>query len=1303
MSRRWLLFLFCLSLLSLVAPLSRANLSVRIDDAAITVRFDEQGTRVVLPVENALPQTLDARVKLELLETDGAIRAPVAHDYQLKSGRNELTIPLALWLSGKAATDTSELLWYRLRYEITPRLSSQFDTVSNVISLSEITPDIFKLNVATSRKAREGSAYRLRVRTAHPLNSRPVAAVAISAELKFDGYDRDDIVLKQSARSDSAGFATLDFQIPRDVEDDEGDLTVTGQRGILNVSAESDVEINRDTQIMVTSDKPLYQPGQMLHLRVLMFDSSRRALADQKVSLKVLDPESSTTFRAQLTSSRFGVASADWQIPENARLGDYRVEVELDSDKYEDAYGGMTVKISRYDLPNFTVNVTPNRPFYLSGQNADVEVRADYLFGQPVKRGHVRVVRETERHWNYREQKYETEEGDKYEGDTDSEGKFVARINLSEEHKKLKEEDYSRYTDLTFAAYFTDPTTNRTEQRRFDLRLTKDAIHIYPIISGSRQAPDLPLDFYVSASYADGTPASCEVAISRVWNEDERRPAVALRTVRTNRYGLAKMSALMLPKGDDDESEAQLQFRARDDRNATGVQVESLSLSARTRIHITTNKPLFRDGEPIRAQIVSNKADLMLALDAITDEKVVQSKLVTLTNGRASIEIPFRREFTGAVTLAAYAPSETEDQDEFVYHTRTVLYPHDRDLKLNLTLDQDSYRPGQNAIARFLTRSATGASAESSLGVVIFDKAVEERARTDREFGGDNFYGPYRYLSNDLGSIAGLSRKDLDRLDLSKPLPEGIDLVAEVMLTNYVFEPRFFQGDRYESDAAAIFRDFFEYQIDPLKGRLDAEYKENWSYPTNEEALRRVALIAGLPFDGLRDPWEMPYRADFFAQHASDVLQMKSAGPDKQFETDDDFTVLRLERPYFHFAGEAINRAVARYHRRTGKFIRDAATLKTELRQEAIDFDSLRDPWGEPYRLDFGVSQTRFQVFVTSSGRDRRFATKSNDDVPLWTSSIDYSIDLQAKIDAALVTHVNKSSQLPQNDSDFRLALQQSGIARDDLLDPWGHPYYVTFKQVSVYGDNVRVYSYANYGEKPQQKVDVTPVTRYLSQIHFRSAGEDGKEGTADDFNVATFSRLNAEQAGSESAPQPQQREVILPGSTGAITGTVTDPQGAVIPGAKVTAKNLRNSIERTAETNENGLYLIKNLSAGTYEVIFDAPAFNRAVVTNVVVRSSNITQLNVTLEVGTVSQTVTVTGESAVVDVSNSTTSMMISGQRNMSALALLAPGVSQQLSTPRLREYFPETLVWQPSLKTDKRGRAQLQFKLADNITTW
>ncbi|HEY3103269.1 MAG TPA: alpha-2-macroglobulin family protein [Pyrinomonadaceae bacterium] len=1307
MSRTWLLFLFSLALLFLLSPLSRASLAVRVDESAIKVLFDEQGTHVVLPVQNALGQPVDARVQLELLDTDGANRATAAREFQLKSGRNELAIPIALWLTGKAATDTRELLWYRLRYQVTPAASSQFDTSSNVISFSEITPDIFALSVATSRKGHEGAAYRLRVKTAHPLTARPVGGVTIDAELKFDGYDRDDIALKQSARTNANGFATLDFQIPSDLEDDDGDIKVTASRGILTVSADSEVEIDRETQIMVSSDKPLYQPGQTLHTRILMFDTARHALANQKGTLTVSDPESSTTFRIEITSSRFGVASADWQIPENARLGDYRIEVKLDSDKYEDAYGGTTVKISRYDLPNFTVNVKPDRPYYLADQNAKVEVRADYLFGQPVKRGHVRVVRETERHWNYREQKYETEEGDNYEGDTDSDGKFIAHINLSEEHAKLKDEDYSRYADLTFAAYLTDPATNRTEQRRFDLRVTKDAIHVYVIGPSWRQARDFPVEFYVSTSYADGTPASCDVAISRLWEEDEPRPEISLRTVKTNRYGLAKVSALMLPKADDDddESEVQVMFRARDDRGASGKHTESLNLSDQPIIRISTDKSLYRDGEPIRAEITSNEFDLSLALDAITDDKVVHSQLVTLKEARASIVIPYRREFVGTVTLAAYAPSASEDEDEFAYNTRTVLYPHDNDLKLSLALNQESYRPGQDAVANFLTRSALGNAAESALGVVIFDKAVEERARTDREFGGDyGFYRAYRYLSNDFGDIAGVSRKDLDHIDLSKPVADGLDLVAEVLLTNYGFEPRFFHGDRYDSNAAHVFRDFIEYQIDPLKDRLDAEYKQNCAYPTNEESLRRFALLSGVSFDELRDPWAVPYRTSFFAQRASDVFEMTSAGPDKQFDTDDDFTVMRVERPYFRFAGEAINRAVVRYHARTGKFIRDAVALKNALQQEGVEFGSLRDPWGEPYRVEFGVNQTKFQVVVSSSGPDKRFAPKSDDDVYLWTSSIDYSRDLQAAIDAALVDYFQKTSKVPQDDSDFNVALQQVGISRAELRDPWGRPYYATFRQAALYGDRVRIYSFANYGEKPKEKIETTPVTQQINYIYLRSIGEDGKDGTPDDFNVATFSRLMAEQAGNESAPQSAKPGVILPGSTGAITGTVTDPMGAAIPGAKVTAKNLRTALEYTAETKDDGTYIVKNLPAGLYEITADAPGFSRTVITNVPVRSSKITEVNLALEVGTVSQAVTVSAEAAEVNVTSAQVSSLPINGKNLSALALLAPGVSrEQLSTPRLREYFPETLVWQPSLETDKRGRAQLQFKLADNITTW
>src|SRR5258708_37065561 len=207
-------------------------------------------------------------------------------------------------------------------------------------------------------------------------------------------------------------------------------------------------------------------------------------------------------------------------------------------------------------------------------------------------------------------------------------------------------------------------------------------------------------------------------------------------------------------------------------------------------------------------------------------------------------------------------------------------------------------------------------------------------------------------------------------------MPAGSALVREASVTDSGFLPRFSHSEIYDAEPAHVFADFIKYQIGPFKDRLDSEYSNNCAYPNDEVALRRFASVSGIPFDELRDPWETPYRASFFAQDKSEVFLLQSAGADKQFDTADDFNVLRIERPYFRFTGEAINRAVARYHARTGQFIRDPATLKNELRQEGIDFDALQDPWGQPYQIEFGVNQAKYLVTVRSSGPDKQFSSK---------------------------------------------------------------------------------------------------------------------------------------------------------------------------------------------------------------------------------------------------------------------------------------------------------------------------------------
>jgi hypothetical protein len=75
------------------------------------------------------------------------------------------------------------------------------------------------------------------------------------------------------------------------------------------------------------------------------------------------------------------------------------------------------------------------------------------MFGKPVLRGHVRIVREARREWNYREQKWEAEQGQSQEGELDAKNEFRATLNLSKDHADLEDTDWKRFEDLRYAAY----------------------------------------------------------------------------------------------------------------------------------------------------------------------------------------------------------------------------------------------------------------------------------------------------------------------------------------------------------------------------------------------------------------------------------------------------------------------------------------------------------------------------------------------------------------------------------------------------------------------------------------------------------------------------------------------------------------------------------------------------------------------------------------------------------------------------------------------------------------------------------
>ena len=137
---------------------------------------------------------------------------------------------------------------------------------------------------------------------------------------------------------------------------------------------------------------------------------------------------------------------------------------------------------------------------------------------------------------------------------------------------------------------------------------------------------------------------------------------------------------------------------------------------------------------------------------------------------------------------------------------------------------------------------------------------------------------------------------------------------------------------------------------------------------------------------------------------------------------------------------------------------------------------------------------------------------------------------------------------------------------------------------------------------------------------------------------------------------------------TGTLSGVVRDAQGGVLPGVTVTAAS--PSLiggARTAVSGETGAYQFTAVPPGTYDVTYELTGFTALKREGIVIRVAQVTRLDVELSVGALQETVTVSGESPVVDVSSTTTQTNIDKElyeaiptgRNPWVMAGLVPGV--------------------------------------------
>ncbi|MBV8728865.1 MAG: carboxypeptidase regulatory-like domain-containing protein, partial [Acidobacteriia bacterium] len=145
---------------------------------------------------------------------------------------------------------------------------------------------------------------------------------------------------------------------------------------------------------------------------------------------------------------------------------------------------------------------------------------------------------------------------------------------------------------------------------------------------------------------------------------------------------------------------------------------------------------------------------------------------------------------------------------------------------------------------------------------------------------------------------------------------------------------------------------------------------------------------------------------------------------------------------------------------------------------------------------------------------------------------------------------------------------------------------------------------------------------------------------------------------------------MMAQGPGASITGEVRDPSGAILAGARVTARNTSTNVARATLTDTAGIYVISALQPGTYEVTGETAGFTMGVRKDLLLEVAQTARVDFILQVGNTSETVNVTASAAVLETETASTGQVVDNRkvvelplngRQFYGLALLGPDTYQ------------------------------------------
>ena len=530
---------------------------------------------------------------------------------------------------------------------------------------------------------------------------QPVSDATIDIDLIDKHQDRKLRLV--SFITDADGTGTPEFDLP-DWPSADYELQVTAHSGRVPQIISRQIRLKRDWKLMVSTDKPIYRPGQIIHVRSLALRKPNLApTVGQKLTYRVIDPRGNVIAKQEAVTSEFGISSFDCPLATELIHGHYQIECELAQTK-----SVATVNVKDYVLPKFKVQTALNRTFYEPGQKISGSITARYFFDKPVF-GSVDI----DASWNHLPEEVVHSQAIELK---DGEGKFEMPAPPVPKGSTIA--GVSDGDGMLRLVMTVRDQAGQEYKSTKNLLITARPLRVNLVSESPELVTGVANRIYIFASYADGRPAKSRISI-----------AGQKQTLESSEYGLASFE--FVPPASTSKPDDRSRSVSHDDYSFVVAATDSEGLQTNQTVNLKasglkndfllrTDKGVYDGGETIKLSLIGSGNRTVL-LDVIKDRQTLLTRSIKMQNGSAGYELDLPAELSGTLQFSAYSPIETTLP---VRRYATVFVRQASEITVNATVNQAVYRPGESANLKVKLVDKTGQPMRGAISLSVVDEAV---------------------------------------------------------------------------------------------------------------------------------------------------------------------------------------------------------------------------------------------------------------------------------------------------------------------------------------------------------------------------------------------------------------------------------------------------------------------------------------------------------------------------------------------------------------------------------------------------